>query len=184
MADMSELFLRSYKLLQLTTEARSEARENTGSKENEVAIGPECLLEEESKTRLSAPRNRSLQDIVRGLMTTLLETYPDLLSPMDLVNLKNADYCRRTLGLDISNLPLLRDIKEGKEVSGHSRYWRKVYGGSYFVSSQWWKDHHSTNANGLQSLVSRIIHQNEGHPGTPSLQDHWRQLNDYIRANQ
>ena len=125
-----------------------------------------------------------LQPIVRNLMRTLLEDYPSLLDDDDIRNFQDASYCRDILGLTLGGFELLRSLSEGKDVNGHARYWAKIYGGRYYVCNNWWKAHHLTNAKALQALVSAIIHRSEGHPGIPTLQNHWRELNEYIGSNQ
>ncbi len=183
-ADLSELFLRSFKLLQLAEIPQQSIQPTSTSPNGESAkVASDSQLEYIEKGIVSAGSS-SLQDIVRGLMTILLEKFPSLLTESDLENMNNADYCRNTLGLSIGNLPLIRESNEGREISGHSRYWRTVYGGRYFVSSQWWKDHHLSNARGLQVMVSHLMHRNEGHSGIPDLQKHWHELNEYIGGNQ
>ena len=183
-ADLSELFLRSYKLLKLAENVPAETRAVSNSQELEYKDRVSDTAYEHFPERATATSESSLQDIVRNLMTTLLENFPTLLTKTDTANMKNADYCRRSLGLNIGNLPLLRDSNEGREISGHSRYWRTVFWGRFLVSSQWWKDHHLSNAKAIQTMVTAVIHRNEGHPGIPALQEHWYELNSFIANNQ
>jgi len=182
-ADMSELFLRSYKLLQLAEPVQADKpaavifpKTDNGNRDSGSTLeetGKDSILDDEC----------SLQDIVRGLMTTLLDTYPELLTREDLLNLQDERYCKTVLGLSIGNLPLLREAELGREISGHSRYWRRLYGGHFYVSNQWWKDHHLSNAKALQAMVSAIIEKNQRHPGTTVLQEHWLELNNLARSN-
>ncbi|MDE2780652.1 MAG: hypothetical protein OXI91_13390 [Chloroflexota bacterium] len=177
-ADMSELFLRSYKLLQLGEQVQTDRPpEGMYSKNDNGNNDPESTLEE-----IERPNNpgdtSSLQGIVRRLMTTLLDTHPGLLTQTDLENLQDERYCNAVLGLSIGNLPLLREAELGREISGHSRYWRTLYGGHFYVSSQWWKEQHRSNATALQAMVSALIEKNQQHPGKTLLQKHWQELKD------
>lgn len=183
-ADTSELFLRAHKLLELGERSAPATRATDVSAENQAEQNSLLLLDDGSEEQGYSKRSGKLQNIVRALMATLLEDFPTLLSQDELERMKNADYCKDLLGLKISNLPLLRDVKNGREISGHSRYWRRAYGRRFYVSSQWWQDHHLTNAKGLLSLVSTTIQRREGHPGIPTLQRHWHELNDFVRSNQ
>lgn len=143
---------------------------------------PASALEEIGKAH-SLNGERSLQDIVRELMVTLLDTYPELLTQGDLKNLQDGSYCKTKLGLNIGNFPLLREADLGRVISGHSRYWQALYGGHFYVCSQWWKDHHKSNANALQAMVSAIIEKNRLHPGKTALQEHWRELKNLAERN-
>ncbi len=164
-ADTSELFMRSAKLLDLSRyssamDGRSDPRRAT----------------EVTKKLDPGP----LQPLVRSLMGTLLEDHPSLLDGADRGNLMNRDYCKSSLGLRIGNLALLRRVEVGKEISGHSRYWKKLYGGEFYVCSQWWKDHHVTNAERLLQLVSGLVQSNATRPEVTALEGHESALREYI----
>lgn len=121
-----------------------------------------------------------LQPIVRRLMSVLLEDHPTLLDDADVLNLLNSDYCQNELRLQISGFALLRTEREGRSVSGHSRYWAKLYAGRYYVCSQWWKDYHRHNAGSLLRFVTKFVQGNPGHPGIPVLVEIEKRLTDYI----
>ena len=98
-ADTSELFMRAKKLLDLAGTPRK--------------------LDVDTRNRPLATwhpsRERgSLQPLVRKLMTTLLEDYPTLLDEADLRNLMDPDYCKTSMGIQISDLA-------GMAISGTSR---------------------------------------------------------------
>ena len=96
------------------------------------------------------------QPIVKDLMKTLLEDHPTLLSDTERSNLMDADYCKDGLGLNLSNLALLRDARDGRIINGYPRYWAKRYADRYYVCSEWWADHHCHNARVLRRLVDRL----------------------------
>lgn len=183
-ADTAELFLRAHKLLELGEQSVQATGVAVVSAEDEAEQDNPRLMGDASEEQAYSKRGGKLQDIVRELMATLLEDFPALLGQEELEKMKNANYCRNLLGLNISNLPLLRDVRDGRDISGRSRYWRRTYGGRFYVTSQWWQDHHLTNAKALMAIVSTIIQRNEGHPGATAIQRHWHELNDYVRSNQ
>lgn len=127
-----------------------------------------------------ATPSEPLQPIVRRLMSVLLEDHPTLLDDADVLNLLNSDYCQNELRLQTSGFALLRTEREGRSVSGHSRYWAKLYAGKYYVCSQWWKDYHRHNAGSLLRFVTKFVQGNPGHPGIPALVEIEKMLTDYI----
>lgn len=183
-ADTSELFLRSHKLLQMMEQPSKDI------KPSGKTIEPECdelfheIQFEDKEAGGASTSCGSLQDIVRGLMTILLEDYPSLIDKEDIRNMQDGNYCRDHLGLKLGDLELLRPVDESREVSGHQRFWARKYGNEFYVSNNWWAAHHVHNARKLQAFVSGIIHRNGGHPGVPILQQHWHELNDFISRNQ
>ena len=175
-ADTSELFVRSAKLL-------------------ELAGGPSPLVEEaqhwqKGETVHTTPRrtvgeattssNGRIQPLVQSLMKTLLEDYPDLLSENDRNNLMSEGYCEGRLGLHLGGYPLLRPREEGRMDGGHARYWGKVYAGRYYVTNNWWKQHHSRNARSLLRFVSVIMEHRPGHPGLGALERHRAAFQKYL----
>ena len=64
-------------------------------------------------------------------------------------------------------------------VQGHARYWKHVYAGEFYVCSQWWKDHHATNAAALSGFAAKVTEKNARHPGTVPLRRHVRHLDHY-----
>ena len=101
----------------------------------------------------------SLQDIVRDLMLTVLEKCPRTLNDETTRHLEVSP-----LGLDISGHTLLREVSVGRLVGRHNRYWNRVYGGRWYVCSQWWAHAHRHNAEMLANWVDRLradVGQNE-----------------------
>ena len=124
-----------------------------------------------------------VQPIVRQLMKTLLEDHPSLLTETDIANLMNRDYTQRTLGLRLGGFPLLRRRETGRNGSDNDerhRFYAKLYGGRFYVCSQWWKDDHISNARSLLQFVGEIIDRDPDHPGTPVLERHRKALGEYI----
>ena len=121
-----------------------------------------------------------VQPLVQSLMETLLEDYPTLLDDADILNLLNREHCKTNLGLQIGNLILLWRMENGTEISGHKRYWAKVYAGRFYVCNNWWRDYHLANANSLLRFVGGLVQRNPNHPGVPALEGHRKALRDYI----
>ena len=124
----------------------------------------------------------TLQDIVRGLMQTLLEDYPELLTDGDLQNLMQRGFCRSQLGLQLAGRELIRLQEAGRIVNGRSRYWQKLYAGRYYITSEWWKQYHTHNAASLLRWVEQLIERNPAHPGLNALQRHSDELRLYLEA--
>ena len=125
----------------------------------------------------------AFQGIVEGLMRTLLEDHPTLLRERDVSNLMDAEYCKGALGLNIARFALLRPREAGHLIRGHARYWKHLYAGRFYVCSQWWKDHHPTNAAALSAFAAGIAARNAAHPGTPALRRHIEDLERYAGAD-
>ena len=111
----------------------------------------------------------AFQGIVEDLMRTLLEEHPTLLGETDVSNLTDAGYCKDVLELNIANFALLRHRDQGHMIQGYARYWKHVYAGEFFVCSQWWKDHHGSNAAALSRFASDLAGRQPEHPGAREL---------------
>ena len=102
-----------------------------------------------------------LQDIVRDLMLTVLETFT---GTWDEETTRHLEAVRNPLGLNISGHTLLRKVSEGRAVGRHNRYWKREYGERWYVCSQWWAHAHRHNAEMLANWVDRLradVGQNE-----------------------
>ena len=116
-------------------------------------------------------------------MKTLLEDHPSLLTEADIENLMNRDYVQNTLGLQLGGFPFLRRREVGRRGSDndrHNRLYAKLYGGRFFVCSQWWRDDHFDNARSLLRFVDQLAGRNPNHPGIPELERHGTALREYI----
>ena len=184
-ADTAELFVRATKLLNLSAPARAAANTSPVSQPIQSPSAPS----NPGSSRLDAappPRDTvagaPLQDIVRGLMKTLLDDCPSLLDEDDIRYLTDSHYCKNVLLLKIGNHALLRERQQGREISGHSRYWRDVYGGRFYVCSQWWKDGHVHNANSLLRFLDRLERSKANHPDIGQLDRHRSLLHDFVAS--
>ena len=111
----------------------------------DAAVAARRTGQRASKEETDQPQPTRLQPLVRNLMKTLLEDHPSLLTGTDLENLMGRDHTQNILGLQIGGFPLLRRREAGRRGSdndGQSRYYAKLYGGRYYVCSQWWRDDH------------------------------------------
>ena len=191
-ADTTELFMRSVKLMEIgglfpngNGNVPPQRTENGGraadyqisTTESEPAeSGPAPTVIEqppESRTGL-------LQPLVQALMKTLLEDFPGLLSEYYLRNLMDENYCRDQLDLQLGGFSLLRKREDGRGTSGHARYWAKVYGGQYYVTNNWWAQHHVHNGRSLLRFVEQLLDQRPGHPGAGALERRRAALRNYV----
>ena len=109
------------------------------------------------------------QAIVEALMRTLLEDHPTLLDERDVSTPMDADYCKGVVGLHICNFALLRPRGREHRMQGHARYGEHVCPYRFCVCSQWWKNHHRSNAMARLRFVSRLAVRSPEHPGAPRL---------------
>ena len=179
-ADTSELFVRSTKLLELagmgTIGGGGTHRGRVVVESAGVRYAATKPIAEESSL---SDRGR-IQPLVQNLMETLLEDFPTLLDDADEHNMMDKERCKKVLGLRIGNHPLLRLQKEGREVGGQGRYYRTIYGGKFHLCSQWGKAYHLENARSLHRLVIGLIEKRVGHPGLTALEGHRVALQNYI----
>lgn len=177
-ADTSELFVRSAKLIKLSLNEGVATRQPRPS--NQGVAESEALSVENRNYASGTEPPKGFQRIVRSLMSSLLEDHPELLSDEDRRNLMDSDYCRRRMGLSISGFALLRRQEDGRLTNGHARYFRRVYAGRYYVCSQWWKDHHYHNAASLLRFVETLLDNRPSSPAIPSLQTHQMALKEFL----
>ena len=174
-ADTAELFVRAAKLMSLSGRWTRAGTSDHGIPRPAAENARERMTQGAGVTDKT---DRQIQPLVRALMTTLLVDHRTLLGESDRCNLMDADYCKR-LGLKLG-FPLLRKKEEGREVNGHDRYWKDPCDG-FYVCSQWWKDHHVSNARHLVDFMQDIARKNPGHPGMPALQIHMEALRNFAR---
>ena len=162
-SDSSELFVRAARLLNLTGIPEAGARNTRARQTNEKALGTE----------------ERLQPIVENLMKTLLEDHPTLLEDAERDDLMDREYCKGALRIKIGNFALLRHSEDGREVNGHSRYWKRRYADKFHVCSQWWKKDHIENARSLARFATRLAERKPDNPGILALKKHIKKLNAY-----
>ena len=173
-ADTSELFVRSAKLLELAGILNSEDLRRASS------TIPEREVEREFSNVFTPSAVRTgFQPLVQDMMKTLLVCCPSLLDEQDKRNLLNHEYCKNVLGLQLSNLPLLRRVQDGVIISGRSRYYADEYG-EFYVCSQWWKYHHTANARSLLEFVTKLAERKAGNPNRARLEKHMNTFRDYV----
>lgn len=168
-ADTSELFMRSAKLLELGGLLKLGDEVSNPRQETPTSVP-------------DTPGNESgqIQPLVRNLMQTVLEDFPSLLTESDHGNLMDKDYCRQSLGLEIGGFALLRSQGEGAGNNGRPRrYWQKVYAGRYFVTNNWWGAKHRHNAEALLRWVEALIQRSSGQSAA-ALEHHRAALRDYL----
>ena len=102
----------------------------------------------------AAERGETLQDIVRDLMRTVLEDFPETLDGETIERLVTST---NPLGLKIANHALIRKVPDGTKIRGRNRYWTQPFGGQWYVCSQWWKADHRHNARKLAEWVESLI---------------------------
>ena len=173
-ADTSELFVRAAKLLELTEILPPKQLQQT----NRTQPAPRPAHAFENTSTLSEGAEK-FQPLVQDLMNTLLVRYPTLLDERDKCNLMDPQYCKRFVGLQISNLPLLRRVDNGITISGRARYYRNAFG-EFYLCSQWWKAHHVDNARSLLSFVTKLAERKAADPNAARLERHRNALRDYL----
>ena len=160
-ADSSELFVRSAKLLEIAGLLRS--------------------TEDDDKDNADDNDASPIQGLVRSLMSTLLVDSPGLLSDAEKSDLQNNLYCKSRLGLRIGNFTLIRRIELGtKSSDGRDRYYAEQYG-EYYVCSQWGKRYHRANAQALLTFVDDLIRRNPVRED--ALRPHAQAFRDYLEGN-
>lgn len=167
--DTSELFVRAAQLLQLGGRVELGGRASN--------------LRQETPSVQPTPSSEPspIQPLVQGLMRTLLNDFPSLLTESDRSNLTDKDYCRQQLRLKIGSHALLRRQEEGTENSGRPRrHWKQVYADRYFVTSDWWKEHHTHNAEALLRWVEELVRSNAGQPGIDELANRRADFRNYL----
>lgn len=167
-ADTSELFVRSVKLLSLS--GISEVNEPNVNKINAQS------------TARSATTEKKIQPLVRNLMRTLLEICPTILDQEDYSNLMDAQYCKNQMFLKIGNRALLREQHQGRMVNGHSRYWKKLYAGKFYVCSEWWRDDNYENAVSLLHFTETLVRKQLNHPKISELDCHIAAFHEFIEG--
>ena len=165
-ADSSELFARSAKLLNLSRTFEVKELDATS------------VYSKPSESKRSA--RADFQPLVRALMRTLLEECPTILDHEILSNLTDAEYCKENLRLRIGNRPLIRERREGRMVRGSNRYWKDLYAGKYYVCSEWWRDDHLDNARSLLRFLEVLALRNPQSPEIGALDGHIEELRNYI----
>ena len=165
-ADSSELFVRSAKLLELV-EYRAVSRSRVQRTHSDG-----------QKSSAVREQIEQIQPLVRNLMWTLLVEESDLLSTKDKRDLQDEKYCKE-LGLEIGNLPLLQSTESGTKVNGHNRYWVDTYG-DFYICSQWKPKHHHSNAQSLLKFVKDIAAHKKGQPGVEALRRHKQAFDNYL----
>ena len=176
-ADTSELFVRSVKLLELS---------GLTEKANNRPPQRQILADRRNTVVLANSRNEQpgrIQPLIQALMKTLLDDFPGLLNKRYLRNLMDEDYCKRNWGLQLGGHALLRRFEDGRMISGHDRYYTKVYGGRYYVCSQWWKQHHYHNAESLLRFIGELIDGRRGQPGVAKLEEYRSAFLNYLRKS-
>ncbi len=185
-ANTAELFIRAVKLLNLSSTSPARQKSDPSRLSLSLTDSRESgnLSYEFSNTH--SPRTpttgQSLQDLVRGLMKTLLEESPTLLEDADLRNLMDYWYCSRHLSLKIGNHALIRERQQGIKINGHGRYWAHLYAGRFYVCSQWWKSDSTHNANSLLRFLGEIARSKPNHPDLPKLDRHVASFREFIES--
>ena len=120
----------------------------------------------------------TFQHIVRDLMRTVLEDFPEALDGETIDLLETS---KNPLDLKIGNHALIRRVCDGTQVAGHGRYWTRPYGGRWYVCSQWWKADHRHNARSLTAWVRALVDGMEDTGARDRLQDIFDRLSVYRR---
>ncbi len=170
-SDTTELFVRSHKLMELA------GAQPPSPPANRVQV-PED--QEPWGQRGSDIDVKQVQPLVKSLMRTLLEQWPDLLDDADRRSLADPEFCKRQLGLKLAGYALLRNAAAGPQINRRDRYYVSAYGDRFLVCSQWGRQYHLHNAKSLLRFVEELIARTSEHPSRTSLEGHQRALQKYI----
>jgi len=160
-SDTSELFSRSFKLLDLfnltkpndknSTQLATETEQiniskqtlllNNDSVENNVKFDKNNSLSIDKYVEIKGIRiqllkntGESIQDFIKRTLNLML--HGKLIPETEIVKLLNPEYCKKTFYLQF---PLLQtDSLKTIDASGRSRYWKNKFDRKYYVCSQWW----------------------------------------------
>ena len=168
-ADTSELFMRSVKLLELHQLLNLGAEASSPRQETPI-----------STLDTSGKELGRIQPLVRNLMQTILEDFPSLLTESDHSKLMERSYCRDQLGLGLGGFALLRHQGEGVEINGQARYWQRAYADRYLVTNNWGRQYHRHNAAALLRWVEGLIHRNADQPGIAELESCRAAFQNYL----
>lgn len=161
-ADSNELFARSIKLLNITNKYNSVANRQSTIQEpvspsaepsNRSISSGEHVKIQGFSIPVEKESSESVQDYVKKIMRLLLNN--NLLSINEIENIQDKQYCKRAFALP---LPLIRNTSEGyKDKTGKPRYYHpEIFGGKYYLCSQWWKDNHPTHLIKLKEWLMLI----------------------------
>ena len=162
-ADSSELFVRSVKLL-----------ETAGYRHRTLPVTVASAHPDGPRSKVQV---QPLVPLVKALMRILLVDDPSLLSDAEKEDLTDSAYCKK-MGLRIG-FGLIRKRECGKEINGRPRYWAEAYG-DFYVCSQWSRSH-CDNAQSLLAFVEDLIKRNREHEGT--LRPHAQDFRKYLAGN-
>lgn len=168
-ADSSELFVRSAKLLE-TTGYRLIPPWTTPNGPTPPNGPPPPI---------GQPKGR-IQPLVEDLMRTLLVARPALLSDGEKRDLQDNVYCKRSIGLRIG-FPLIRRVELGRKGNdGRDRYYARPYG-EFYVCNDWWPYNHCANAKSLLAWVEDLTRRNPAQED--ALRPHAQAFGDYMAGN-
>lgn len=164
-ADSGELFARSIKLLNIINKYNSvsnyqttmqEATTPSATPSNQSVSSGDHVKIQGFSIPVEKESSESVQDYVKKIMRLLLNN--NLLSINEIENIQDKQYCKRTFALQ---LPLIRNTSEGyKDKTGRPRYYHpEIFGGKYYLCSQWWKDNHPTHLIKLKEWLMLIKNQ-------------------------
>ena len=186
LSESEKLLFRLAAGVSLDADAQSEMRPAAGAindSPDAVYDSPDAAVKSDGTASASPAKAPQIQPLVRNLMKTLLEDYPTILDDTDIRNLRDQDYCKNNLGLEINNLPLLRNTEvgtKGSDNDNNNRYWVTPYNKRFYVCKEWGAKDHLSNARSLLRFVDELAARHPAHPGTSALARHKKALNDYI----
>ena len=97
--------------------------------------------------------NEITQDFVKRTLRLFFNN--NFLPEVEIRNMLDRDYCKRTFGI---YYPILQnDRNELTDESGHFRYWlNEIFGNEYYACSQWWKSNDRIYRERLSKWIRRI----------------------------
>ena len=117
-----------------------------------------------------------LQNIIKDLMHTVLEDFPEMLDENEIGQLENTKNPR---GLKLS-YTLIRKVSNGRHFGKYSRYWKDPFAGQWYVCSEWGLQDHRHNAGKLSTWTRSLIAGAEDPGARDRLRDILNRLSAWV----
>jgi len=102
--------------------------------------------------------DENTQDFVRRVLRIMFIN--KLIPDNEIKNMLDKEYSKKTFGIAFSMLQ--DDITKVKDNAGRNRYWKnEIFGGKYYVCSQWWKDNANIYKHKLVNWIMKIAKLND-----------------------
>lgn len=136
-ADTAELFLRSYKLLDMFSLVLLPKETVSAPAGTPNTVQQPYVTIKNMRIDTHPQAGESMQDFVKRTFSQLIENH--LLDDAVLQQLLDRQFCRTAFGIDYALLQT--DRNNCFDNTGHPRYWNRFrIANTYFCCSEWWRD--------------------------------------------